>query len=248
MKRVFLVLFLLVLIYPVASGQLWKLRRYELYGSFGTSQFFCDIGGFSPSENLLGLKDLSINQTRFSLGGGLRYRIYEDFSVKAGIMYGYLHASDVKGSNESREYEVSTSLFEPAITAEYYILKNNAEGSYRFTKGDRAFTSILDKLDLYVYAGVAPIIYSVKPNEKLALVTDETGGVAMAFPAGIGVNYLFSPNLLLGIDIGVRYTTTDYLDGYSSQYSKSNDVYYFMTFVFTRKLKTSEKGLISFRK
>ncbi|MCD4768930.1 MAG: DUF6089 family protein [Bacteroidales bacterium] len=248
MKRVFLVLFLFILIYPVASGQLWKLRRYEVYGSFGTSQFFGDIGGFSPTENLLGLKDFTINQTRFAIGGGLRYRIYEKFSVKAGISYGFIHASDAKGSNESREYEVSTSLFEPAVTAEYYILKNSAEGSYRFTKGDRVFTSILDKIDFFVFAGVAPIIFSVKPNEKLALATDETGGVAMAFPAGIGLNYLISPNVLLGIDIGVRYTTTDYIDGYTSQYSKSNDVYYFMTFVFTQKLKTSEKGFPSFRK
>ena len=33
-----------------------------------------------------------------------------------------------------------------------------------------------------------------------------------------------------------------------TQYLKYNDVYYFMTFAFTRKLKTSEKGLPSFRK
>ena len=36
--------------------------------------------------------------------------------------------------------------------------------------------------------------------------------------------------------------------GYSSQYSKYNDRYYFMTIVFTHKLKTSMKGLPSFRR
>ena len=248
MKRVFLFLFLVLLIYPAANGQLWKLRRYELTGSFGTSQFMGDIGGFTPGENALGFKDLTINNTRFALGLGMRYRIYEDFSVKMDINFGLIHASDAKGSNEGRDMEATTSVFEPGVRAEYYILKNSAESSYRFTKGNQIFASMIDKIDLYAYAGVAPIIYSVNPNENLLAVIEKDKGVALGIPVGLGVNFLFSPNALIGVDIGYRFTTTDYLDGYTSQYSAHNDVYYFMTFVFTHKLKTSEKGLPSFRK
>jgi hypothetical protein len=248
MKRFSLVLFLVILIYPAANGQLWKLRRYELTGSFGTSQFMGDIGGFTPGENALGFKDLTINNTRFSLGLGMRYRFYEKFSVKLDLNYGLLRATDIKGSNEGRDMEAITSVFEPGLRAEYYILKNSAESSYRFTKGQEIFASIVAKIDLYAYAGVAPIIYSVNPNDKLLAVIEKDGGTALGIPLGVGVNYLISPNSLVGIDMGYRLTTTDYLDGYTSQYSEHNDVYYFMTFVFTHKLKTSEKGLPSFRK
>jgi len=248
MKRVFLVLFLVMIIYPAANGQLWKLRRYELTGSFGTSQFMGDIGGFTPGENALGFKDLTVNNTRFALGLGMRYRIYENFSVKLDLNFGLIHATDAKGSNEGRDYEATTSIFEPGVRAEYYILKNKAESSYRFTKGQEIFASIIGKMDLYAYAGIAPIIYSVNPNEKLLAVIETDGGTALGIPVGLGFNYLLSPNVLLGFDVGYRFTTSDYIDGYTSQYSEHNDVYYFMTFVFTYKLKTSEKGLPSFRK
>ena len=248
MKRGLTVLLLMLFILPAASGQLWKLRRYELTAAFGTSQFMGDIGGFTPGENALGLKDLTIHNTRFAIGAGMRYRIYEDFSVKFDLHYAYLHASDAKGSNESRDMEASTSVFEPGIRAEYYILKNKAESSYRFTKGQEIFASIIGKMDLYVYAGVAPIFYKVNPNENLLPQLASEGGVALGVPAGVGLNYLLSPNSMIGANVGYRFAFTDYLDGYTSQYSKHDDRYYLMTIVFTYKLKTSEKGLPSFRK
>jgi len=252
MKRVLFAFFTLIILYPAANGQFWKVKRYELYGGLGTSQFFADIGGFTPGENALGFKDIIINQTRFSATAGMRYRIYETFSVKASFSYGMLHASDAKGSNVDRAFESTTSIFEPSVTAEYYFLKNKAEGSYRFSKGQRIFASFFSMFDAYVYAGVAPVFYNVKPNDNLVARNDESGidkygGVAVAFPVGLGLNYVLSPNVMLGIDLGIRYTTTDYMDGYASQYSNSNDVYYFMTFVFTYKLKTSRSGLPSFR-
>lgn len=248
MKRVILVIFLVVSMYSVASAQLWKLRRWEVSVGAGTTQFFGDIGGFTPGENAAGFKDLIINQTRFAGSAGIRYRFYENFAVNAGFGFGLIHASDAKGSNVARDMEATTALFEPSLTAEYYFVKNSAESSYRFTKGQQIFASVLAKLDAYAFAGVGPAIYSVKPNENLEPVMEKSGGVAAAFPVGIGANYLVSPNALVGVKIGIRYTTTDYLEGYTSQYSNANDVYYFMTFVFTHKLKTSEKGLPSFRK
>ncbi len=248
MKRAISVIFLFIMIYPFADAQLWKLRRYELYGGFGTSQLFGDIGGFTPGDNALGLKDIIISQTRFNVTGGMRYRVIEKVSVKLQISYGLMYASDAKGTNPGRDMAASTSIFEPSVTGEYYVLKNSLESSYRFSKGKEFFSSFFEKLDLYGFAGFGPAVYKVKPNEKLSAVAEKTGGVALAFPVGVGLNYLVSSNSLVGISFGMRYTTSDYLDGYTSQYSNFNDVYYFMTFIFTQKLKTSEKGLPSFRK
>ena len=248
MKRVILGFFLFGFVVQISSAQLWKLRRYELTANFGTSQLMGDIGGFTPGENALGFKDLTINNTRFALGAGMRYRILEDLSVKLDISYAFLHASDKKGSNEERDYEASTSLFEPSVRGEYYFLKNKAEGLYRFTKKGEFFGSFLSMIDLYVYAGMAPAFYKVNPNDNLLPALDSDGGVTFVVPLGLGLNFLLTPNNLIGIDIGSRFTFTDYIDGYTSQYSKYNDRYYFMTVVFTHKLKTSEKGLPSFRK
>ena len=58
---------------------------------------------------------------------------------------------------------------------------------------------------------------------------------------------IYSPNINFGIELAGRYSFSDYLDGYTSQYSSSNDVYYFLNFTITYKLKTGPKGLPSFR-
>ncbi|HCC69629.1 MAG TPA: hypothetical protein DEQ09_00530 [Bacteroidales bacterium] len=248
MKRVFLLLLLSIFIFPVTSGQLWKLRRYEIYAGLGSTQLLGDIGGFSIGENALGFKDVIIKQTRFNIKAGMRYRPLEKIGLTFDFNFGLLHSSDERGSNINRGFESSTILFEPLFKGEYYFLKNNAESSYRFIKGDRIFNSVLARLDGYVYTGLAPAIYKVNPNEVLSTRIEKDSGVALAIPLGLGFNYLFSPNSLIGLDFGLRYTTSDYIDGYTSQFSSHNDVYYFMTFVFTQKLKTSEKGLPTFRK
>ncbi|MBS0011833.1 MAG: hypothetical protein KFF49_10515 [Bacteroidales bacterium] len=248
MKRLILLILLLIFIYPVTLGQLWKLRRYEIYGGIGTAQVFGDIGGYSIGENALGFKDLMINRTRFNIKAGMRYRAVERVGLSLELNYAYMHASDAKGSNVARGFESGISLFEPLIKAEYYFLKNSAESSYRFIKGDRIFTSLISRLDGYVYTGLAPAVYKVNPNDVLSTRIEKDSGIALAIPLGLGFNYLFMPNSLIGIDFGLRYTTSDYIDGYTSQYSSYNDVYYFMTFVYTQKLKTSERGLPTFRK
>ncbi len=58
---------------------------------------------------------------------------------------------------------------------------------------------------------------------------------------------VYSPNFNFGLELGGRYAFTDYLDGYTSQFSKANDVYYFLNFTITYKLKTGPHGLPSFR-
>ena len=96
---------------------------------------------------------------------------------------------------------------------------------------------------------LAIYIYTRRKNEDFLMWIDLAApGVALAIPVGLGLNYVFSPNSMIGLDFGLRYTTSDYIDGYTSQFSRRNDVYYFMTFIYTHKLKTTEKGLPTFRK
>ena len=248
MKRVIFLVLLFGSLASTINAQIWKMRRWEVSGAIGTTKFFGDIGGLPSGINGPGFKDIIINHARFSGSLGMRYRFYDNFSARFGLSMGLIYATDDDGSYEDRGLEATTALFEPVVTAEYFLVKNSTKDIYSFLKRRRVFESVFSKLDVYAYAGVAPLIYRVSANEKLASIMEKDGGVTLAFPAGLGVNYVVSPNVLLGIDIGLRYTTTDYLDGYASQYSNSNDVYYFMTFVFTHKLKTSEKGLPSFRK
>ncbi len=249
MKRSILIIFIILLSVPVSQAQLWKMRRWEAMAGFGPSFFFGDIGGYSRSKNILGLKDLTFLQTRFDINGNLKFRITRDINARVSMTYGLLHATDERGSNEGRLYESAISIFEPAVMGEYYFIKNLAENSYLFIRGKQNFIKeVLASLDFYAFTGIGGLSYSVKGNDALISHGMETGGFTAIVPVGVGATLIFSPNLNFGLEVSGRYAFSDYLDGFTSQYSKANDVYYFFNATVTYKLKTGPRGLPSFRR
>lgn len=253
MKRPFFFLFLIsglfILNIPQTDAQLWRMRRLEAVAGVGPSFFFGDVGGFSPKENVLGLKDLSFMQTRVSFSGAARYRILSDLSVRLSLSGAMLKATDERGSNEPRDMEAKINILEPAIIGEFYFIKNKIEDSYLFSKGKiNTFDRIITSIDFYTFTGIGGAKYSVEGNENLLNAGMKTDGFTTVIPIGIGSTLLFSPDVNLGIELGGRYSFSDYLDGYTSQYSSSNDVYYFLNFTFVYKLKTKINGFPVFGK
>ncbi len=252
MKRLLPLLLLLCLIFTInegeVNGQLWKMRRYEAVGGLGPSLFFGDVGGFSKAKNILGLRDMSFRQTRFNANLSFKYRLTQNINLRLSTTFGYLHASDVRGSNEGRDYEAAISIFEPAFIGEYHFIKNKAENSYLFGKGrGQGLSGFLRSLDFYTFTGIGGISYSIRGNDKLVEHGFEPGGFTAVLPVGLGSTLVYSPDFNFGVELGGRYSFSDNLDGYSSQYSSSNDVYYFLNFTVTIKLKTGANGLPSFR-
>lgn len=230
-----------------ANAQLWKLRRYEATAGLGTTQFYGDIGGFSRGENLLGIKDFTFHNTRINMSASFRYRFLDDVSARLDLRFGLFHSTDVRGSNENRGFESSTFFFEPALIGEYYFIKNTGENSFLMMKGKgRGFQSFFSMLDVYAFAGFGGLSYKVKPNDKLTPLATRTSGFCAVIPAGVGVNMIYSSYINFGLELGGRYPFSDNIDGYTSIYSKSNDVYYFLNFTFTYKIKTGRNGLPSF--
>lgn len=249
MKKYVLTILFFCFLAQMAEAQLWKMRRFELVGGLGTAQLVGDVGGFNKNDSPVGLKNIQLSQTRFQLNGSIRYRITQDINVRFSLSWAKLHSSDANGSNPERELESVTTLFEPALIGEYYFIKNKAESSYLFSRGQRnTIGGVFRSMDFFAFAGIGAAAFSVKGNDKLKAMNMETGGFTAVFPVGVGTSFIFSPDLNFGVDLGVRYPLTDYLDGYSSTYSKSNDFYYFLNLSVTYKLKTGSNGLPSFRK
>ncbi len=252
MKRACIVIFLFCFLVPLSEAQLWKMKRYEITGGIGPSFFFGDVGGFSKTKNILGFRDLSFLQTRFDANLSFKYRITQDVNVRLSLSYALLNASDDRGSNESRGYESSISLLEPALIGEYYLIKNNAENSYLFSKGQKGFLKgILESLDVYVFTGIGGATYKVTANDKLiarqSLDKLVLSGFSPVIPVGIGSTIAYTPNFSMGAELTGRYTFKDDLDGFTSPTSSSNDVYYFLNFTVTYKMKTNKNGFPSFK-
>ncbi|MCX6334870.1 MAG: hypothetical protein NT092_11305 [Bacteroidia bacterium] len=247
MRKFLILIIAIFFLSSVANAQLWKLRRYEIAAGIGTTQFFGDIGGFSRNENILGLKDITFHHTRMNLSAAMRYRILDDVSVRLNLALGYFHSTDARGSNQTRGFESNTIFFEPALIGEYYFIKNTGENSYTIMRGKTgASKSFLSMLDFYGFAGIGGLSYNVSPNELLKSEGLKQHGFTAVIPAGVGVTLIYSGMINFGLELGGRYSFSDYLDGYTSQNLKSNDIYYFLNFTFTYKLKTGENGLPSF--
>ena len=249
MKRSVLAILIILFAIPFSNGQqLWKMKRWEAVGGIGPTLFFDDIGGYTIGKNILGLKDLSFHQTMFEINGNVRYRILRDVNVRLSLTYGWLHGSDIRGSNEGRDMAVTTSIFEPVVMGEYFFIKNYAETSWLFLKRKQGFLRTLIKnLDFYAFAGFGGVAYNPKGNDALVANGIHKGGFTPVVPLGLGTTLVYSPDLNFGVELGGRYAFSDYLDGYTSQYSKANDVYYFLNFTVTYKLKTGSNGWPSFR-
>jgi hypothetical protein len=98
------------------------------------------------------------------------------------------------------------------------------------------------KVTPYVYSGVSYFFY-----DELYVVNGETEEEdttsAIAIPMTVGIKSNITPNLILGFEVGARYTFTDNLDGSepkSKQYetlkfgqANSNDWYVFTGFTLT---------------
>ncbi|MGA1978226.1 MAG: hypothetical protein ABSG89_10280 [Bacteroidales bacterium] len=243
MRRPILVILILCFAIPVSNAQLWMQRRWEVEGGIGPSFFFGDIGGYSRSKDILGFRDLNFLQTRFDVNGSLRFRITREINVRLSLSGGMFSASDSRGSNEDRKFAVSTTFFEPVVIGEYYFIKNYAESNYLFIKQKGGFSlNLFKSLDFYCFTGFGGLSYHVDGNAALAQHGYVKGGFTGVIPVGLGATLIYTPNINFGIEIGGRYPFTDYLDGYTSQYSTSNDVYYFLNFTVTYKLKSGRHG------
>ena len=243
-KRFFLFLLPLCLATQVAEAQeLWKLRRYEVAAGLGATSFFGDVGGFSNGENALGFRDISILQTRTNIDFSAKYRILYDINARFSFSGGLLKATDERGSNEGREFEAATTFYAPTLLGEYYLIKNRLENSYGFLRNGIKHTNFFGALDIYVFSGIGGMFYSVKGNEKLESHANfRSGGFAVVLPVGIGSNYILTRDLNLGLELSGRYALSDYIDGYTSQYSRHNDVYLYLNVVITYKINVNSVG------
>jgi len=234
--------------YDPSAGDLslWNLRRYEFTVGMGMSQLFGDIGGFSPSLNLLGIKDMTLNHIRLNLYSSFKYRITDDISARFNLALGYFHSTDERGSNPDRGFESTTIFTEPSLMAEYHFFLYTGPNKTKIRRPSSGQT-IFSKIDLYLFTGLGGISYNIIPNEKLEPLVEKKIRFSAVVPLGIGANLIYSRSINIGLELEGRYAFTDYLDGYTSQYSKFNDIYYLLNLTLTYKIRTGSNGLPFFK-
>lgn len=248
-----ILLFLVLMIIPVSSfAQKWKLRRYEANFSIGTSHFYGDIGGTADLNNAAGFKDIQLQFTRPSLGFGARYKLAGDMAVKLNLIYGFIAGNDDGSRNDGRNYSFTSTIFEPSFQFEYYIIPESRSISSAALFNRRGMVNNYSKIYVYAFGGIGGVIGNPKLKDGAGndITPENMGKVGLAFPIGAGLKYTIDSKWSIGLELGRRFTTTDYLDGkytYESGGqildSKHNDLYDFGMLSAIYKIQTNRRGL-----
>ncbi len=191
----------------------------------GISQEKWEGGLFLGYSNYLGeLVDptFTFKQPGPGLGLLLRHNLSEEFNLRFNLLYGKIKGDD---KNYDRNVEAgrkfSSSLFELSALAEYEFL-----GSKRWDENHK-FRKIVSP---YIFGGIGAVYANPKDLvEGLADPKDDYSNLHFALPLGLGIKFDLNRKISLGIEFGMRFTFSDYLDGYSETYGNpdNNDIYNF---------------------
>jgi opacity protein-like surface antigen len=133
---------------------------------------------------------------------------------------------------------------EVAVYGEYYIIPESDRNYFYSIMQVRGGLSHFNQpFSLYVTAGIGGIHYIVTPLEALATSSRFNGdnSLALVIPAGIGVKFAILPRTTLGAELIGRYTTSNTLDGFASEYGKYNDVYHTLIIKVNYKIHKQRK-------
>ena len=219
-----------------ANAQRWKRYkyRYELSGAIGATNFLGDLGG-ANQVGTHGFKDLDYVLTRPVIGAGIRFLTSYYTSVKGNVSYGLLLGDD-KLTLEPFRHNRNINFRSPVIE-----VSGQFELSYAFEKGGHRYNIKRVKgrknVDnrVYGFLGIGAFYfnpkgkytdgnyYKLRPyhTEGQGLVdgVKQYSNFSLCFPMGIGTKYALDRNWSLGMEIGLRYTLTDYIDDVSTVYA-----------------------------
>lgn len=223
-------LLLLPILFLAFTGytQSWKYLRHEVNIGLGTSHFLGELGGANDigSSGIKGFKDLEFKLTRPTVNLGYRFYISPMFAVKGDLSYGRLNGDDALTTEtfrQNRNLSFRSPVIELAARFEFYPLKEYFGHLYR-TNG--VVGKKVNHWSPYIFLGVGGAWFNPKAKYQgdwVALQPLKTEGVDYkkimgVFPMGLGVKYAISNQLSIGLEMGLRYTTSDYVDDVSDVY------------------------------
>jgi opacity protein-like surface antigen len=244
-KRQLISILLILGLIPVSAyAQRWKLKRYEANFSIGTSNFYGDIGGTSSAKNAAGFKDIQLKYTRPSFALGARYKLTGDMAVRMNLIYGFVAGNDVNSRNDGRKYSFTSTIFEPSFQFEYYLIPESRSTGSAALFNRRGMVNNYSKIYVYLFGGIGGVFGNPKLKDSAGnlMPTDNFSKFGIAFPVGAGLKYTIDSKWSIGLEFGRRFTTTDYIDGYTSEFSKHKDLYDFGMVSAIYKIRTDRRG------
>ena len=190
------------------------------------AQVLNQIGGSIGYSNYLGdlvVPSFTFNQSSFAANLFCKKQLDANISLRGNILIGKLKGDDLfYHRNASRGINFQSNFFELTLIGEYDLL-----GQRRYPKGGGG----KDILSPYVFAGLGFMIvdqsihYGSADNPDISAVFSY---MHPAIPLGMGFKKDIGKSLQVSIELGMRLTFSDYIDGVKKSGDPTdNDVYFF---------------------
>ena len=173
------------------------------FGSIGAQTY--EAGIFAGGANLIGDvgRTTYISPSDVAVGGIFKWNIAKRYAWRASVIYAKFNADDVKSNDPSRQqrgYQMDNSLLEASAGLEFNFVE------YNLHKMGPAFTP-------YLYTGITYVRYDYNYFDAGQFLSVSQRDGTLAIPMTVGAKIRLNQFLILGAEIGARYTFTDNLDG-----------------------------------
>jgi opacity protein-like surface antigen len=216
MKRIIKILGLSLLPLSVFS------QHFEAGLLLGASNYLGDLSNNSGT--------VYIKETKPAFGALVRYNFNDMFTARLGLTYTWVAGRDANVKNDdfvkNRNLSFRSNILEFALTGEINI------------PGYQPY-ALSRPLSPYLFVGIAATKFNPKTRyqgnwEKLQPLGTEGQGMpgfdkeygltSFTIPFGVGVKYALTDKINLGLELGARRMSTDYLDDVSGNYVSYPDL------------------------
>lgn len=238
MRKIFIILFTIILIPLFSHAQKWKRNRVEYSFGIGATNFLGDLGG-ANQVGTNGLRDFEIRATRMGAVLGYRYQLGRDWFVKGNFNYIMVSGDDAlteEPARNRRHLSFRSHLLELSGQIEYMLVKQKSGHLYRL-RGVRGKSWF--RFEVYVFGGIGGLWYNPQSRNQNGdwvslknLNTEGQGlpggpkdysGFTVVVPYGIGLRRNLGGSArqgmwTLGLELSMRKTFSDYIDDVSTDY------------------------------
>jgi opacity protein-like surface antigen len=163
------------------------------------------LGIFLGGSNFIGDVGATdyISPNQFAVGGIYKWNRSKRHSYRASLIFSDLEGNDVNSDDPrriQRGYEFSTKIIEISAGMEFTFIDFNLHSGRKIATP-------------YLYTGIS-VAHHDNSYFLNGVQTDENNSSwAYGIPMALGFKTNFLGNLILGIEVGARYTFSDELDG-----------------------------------
>jgi len=194
-----------------------------------------EVGGFGGlalyNGDINPLNELKLSQSKLAYGFFYRYNFDSRLAIKLSYTRGTITGNDgVSGFIPTRENSFNTNLSELSAQFEVNFFDFGIDGEK-------------DRFTPYIFGGIGSTNFQVTQlttnGTSITTIPSDLKSQFVSFPLGVGVKFCPVTNMTLGIEWGIRKTTSNKLDGIDTdpyRSSADNDWYSFTGFSISYRL------------